>query len=245
MSSLPVRTEIAGGAFVHFMAEGDEVAPQSLDRLVAALETAPDVDVAIASFVHGSTYVGAHVSNDPLFDLLAGAPFIAPAAAYLVRARSASSTWSDTPPPWATREYFARLALRGARFVAVERAVARTKPVAEIDDVEIARATFARLREAAAGVETLGAHHRALLDQAWGRWRVGTTVVRASPRTRALGAIATAVGQELARSTGARTIEGWTTHVRARMPRLERAVLRTREALESLAVDGLLVAGES
>jgi hypothetical protein len=242
VSPLPVRTEIAGGAFVHFTADGDEVAQQSLDRLVAALEAAPDVDVAVASFVHGSTYVGAHVTNDPLFDLLAGAPFIAPAAAYLVRARFASGAWSDAPPPWAAREYFARIALRGARFIAVERAVARAKPVAEIDDVEIARATFARLREAAAGVATVAAHHRVLLEQPWGRWRVGTTIVHASPRTRALGAIGTVVGQELARSAGARTIEGWTTHLRARMPRLERAVLRTREAIESLAADGLLVA---
>jgi hypothetical protein len=242
VSSPPVRTELAGGAFVHFSADGDEIAPQSLDRMVAALETAPDTDVAVASFVCGSTYVGARVTNDPLFDLLAGAPFIAPAAAYVIRAGAASDTWSNAPAPWSTREYFARLALRGARFLAVERAVARTKPVAESDDVEIARATFARLRDAAARAESVGAHHRVLLDQAWGRWRVGTAVVHASPRTRALGAIATVVGQELARSTGVRTIEGWTTHLRARMPRLERAVLRTRDAIESLTVDGLLVA---
>jgi hypothetical protein len=233
-----VSTEV--GPYLHFAADADEIAPQSLDRLVAALDAAPDVDVAVASVVHGTTYVAAYVSDDPLFDLLAGGPFVTPASAYLVRSRAASGTWSDAPEPWATREYVARLALRGARFVAVERAVVRTKPVADGDDIDIARATFVRLREAASGVDTVRARHRLLLDQPWALWRVGTSVVHASPRTRALGAIGTVVGQELARSTGARSIEGWTTHLRTRLPRLERAVLRVRDAVDSLAADGLL-----
>jgi hypothetical protein len=230
--------EVAGGAYLHFTADGDEVAPNALALLVAALDGA--ADVAVASSVHGTAYVGARVSGDPLFDLLAGGPFIAPAAAYLVRASIASRTWSDAPEPWGAREYVAGLALRGARFVAVERAIVRTKAVVNDDDVEIARATFARLRTAAAGVDAVSTRHRLLLDQPWALWRVGTSVVHASPRTRALGALGTVVGQEIARSAGAKTIEGWTTHVRARVPRLERAVLRVRDAIDSLAADGLL-----
>ncbi len=239
MTSSVVSTEV--GAYLHWKSDGDELAPNTLDRLASALDATPDADVAVASVVHGATYVAARVSHDPLFELLAGGPFISPAAAYLVRSRVAARAWSAAPEPWGAREYFARLALSRARFVAVESAVVRTKVVAASDDVDVARATFARLRDAASGAEGVGAGHRLLLDQTWGRWRVGTSVVHASPRTRALGAIGTLVGQELARSTGSRTIEGWTTHLRARMPRLERAVLRVRDAVEALAADGLLV----
>ncbi len=242
MTGSVVSSEVAGGAYLHWAAPGDELAPDGVARLVNALERAPDADVAVGGAIHGATYVAAHATSDPLFDLLAGGPFVTPAAAYLVRSRIAERAWSMAPEPWGAREYFATLALRGARLVPVGGAIVRTRPSADGEDVDAAKGVFDRLRAFAAGAPTVSDAHRKLLDQPWALWRVGTAVVKASPRTRALGAMGTVVGQEIARATGARTVEGWTTYVRARVPRLERAILETRDAVESLAADGLLVA---
>jgi hypothetical protein len=237
-----VCTEVAGGAYLHWLGPGEDVGPNALVKLAAALEARPEADVAVAGAVHGTTFVAARVSDDPLLDLLAGAPYPPPAAAYLIRARAAEREWSAEPEPWGAREYMTRLALRGARFISVDRGFVRAPALVEDNDVEVARTTFARLQAAATGSAVVQANHRRLLEQPWALWRIGSSVVQASLRTRALGAVGTLVGQELARSTGSRTIEGWTTYLRARNPRLERIVLGARDAVESLAADGLLVA---